>query len=158
MSGIAIKERGETAFPAAGDGVVMRFLNTDLKRIQATRGVDFFSEAIAFFLVESKIDFDMIDLYLEHGVKKDGKPYKLTEDEVNSIPVHDLAEIIIDALIRSMKGISAREYVDQTVQAFKDAAEKGEDLDPVMSPTSISSTASDGNVTGPESDQTTSGV
>lgn len=141
---IAIKERGETAFqsPAdeskglkagdrwtAGEGIVLKFRHSDLKKIEADRkaaGVpSFFNEFVERALAGT-VDFDLMDLYVAHGAKgPDGNPIFIPESIMDEIPVHDIQELLFDALCWSMKGKSAKEHVDEIMGAFANGDDEG---------------------------------
>ena len=138
MTKSAIKERGETALENIGSpeaniapgsrwkvpGYVLRYRNSDLKRIEASRkdaGVDSFFRELAERCTAGTVDMELLDLYLEHGVKKDGQPAALDNDQLDDIPVHDLWEVIFEAVVRSQRGMSAREYLDELAEAARQA-------------------------------------
>lgn len=118
MTDTAIKARGETAFPEAGDGIVFRFRNSDLKRIEAEHGEDFFNK-FAQSVAVGNTSFALIESYMTHGLKgPDGQPFTLSDEVLDDIPVHDLQEAIFDALCRSMRGQSAKEYLEEVTKAL----------------------------------------
>lgn len=143
----AIKERGETDFAEAGEGVYLRFRNSDLKKIEAVLGPQWFNEMVDSF-VHGVVKWSILELLLEHGVKKAAEPYAIPEEVLDEIVVVDIAEKCMDAACRSMRGMTAKEFVDEIMEAFKDRS----DIDPLSSSLdSTSSTISEGDASGPES-------
>lgn len=136
MSDTAIKERGETAFTEAGDGVVFRFLNSDLKRIEKAIGVGFFNKLADEFVVGS-MSFETLDTYMKHGVKKDGEPYTVPDEVLDRIPVAAIWDKIFDAVVMSMRGETAKEYVDRLMKVLADE-EPEENLVPTNGPANTS--------------------
>ena len=63
MSETAIKERGEVNFPGGG-GYVVRFRNSDLKRLEAQFDIGFFGTIIQA-VVDNKGSFEMLDALIE---------------------------------------------------------------------------------------------
>lgn len=136
---VAIKERGETALvspadettktPAgyhwtAGEDVILKFRNSDLKLIEDIEGENFFHKYVEQALT-GNFKFSTLETFLKYGVKKDGKPYVIPDDVLDQIPVFDLAEAIMDGLCRAMRGMSAKAYVEETFKAFQEAADDG---------------------------------
>lgn len=156
MAETAIKERGEINFTEAGKGVVVRFRNSDLKRIEAEIGADFF-RLIVEGVMAGNTPWATFELCVEHGVKKDGKPFVVPEEIMDEIPVHRVWDYLVDGLCMSMKGLTLKEHMDKTVAAYLDAQTKGE-LPSQMSPESPSSTISEEEASGPASDQKSSGA
>lgn len=132
----AIKERGETAFPAAGDGVVIRFRNSDLKRLEAAlESPSFFADIIEATMT-GKASMKTLDKCLEHGIKKDGKPYKIPDEVLDDIPIHKVWDIIVDGLCISMRGMPFKEHMEKMAAAYEEA--KSNPSPPMESPASIS--------------------
>lgn len=107
----ANKARGETALPQAGDGVVLRFRNSDLKLIESVEGAAFFNKLIDDIL-RGSVTFEMLELYVKHGAKKDGVPVAVDIDDID-MPIFELWEIIGNAVCLSMRGKSLEEYVGE---------------------------------------------
>lgn len=145
----AIKARGETAFKEAGDGVILRFRNSDLKRLEADLGPGWFQDMMDSFL-KGRPSWAYIDKMLEHGVKKDGAPYVIPEEVLDEIPVHVVGDLLMDAACISMKGMTAKETIKEMMDAIADAQAMGEDPSPA-SPDTTSSTNSEEAASGPES-------
>lgn len=117
----AIRERGETPFPEAGEGVVLCYRNSDLKRIEAEfSGPHWFNEFVQVSMMGTPA-ISQVETLARHGAKKDGKPFDLDDEIFDKIPVHDLAEKIFDAVCRSMRGMSAQEYVDDVMASIAEA-------------------------------------
>ncbi len=126
-SAVAIKERGETAFQEAGDGVVLCFRNSDLKQLETELGEKFFSD---IFENQMTMSFAAMELYLEKGVKKKGEPYVIPEKVIDKIPVMDVMEKIVDALCLSMRGKSMKDYIKELTDSFAAAVERGDPPNP----------------------------
>jgi hypothetical protein len=109
----ANKARGETAFPQAGDGVVLRYRNSDLKLIESSDvgGPAFFNRLIDSILAGT-MTFDMLDVYVKHGAKKDGQPIEVDLDSID-MPIFELWELIGDSVCHSMRGKSLKEYIGE---------------------------------------------
>lgn len=125
----AIKARGETAFPEAGEGVILRYRNSDLKQIEAEHGPEWFQSMIDTFL-RGIPSITFILGMVQYGAKKGGVPYEVPEDILDDIPVHDLADKIFDAACLSMKGLPAKEYLEETFARHAEMEAKGEDPSP----------------------------
>jgi len=155
MGETAIKERGEIDFKEAGEGIVIRFRNSDLKRIESERGASFFKDVVQAIL-DGVASMSMLDLYLTHGVKKDGKPYQIPEDVLDEIPVHRVWDVLIDGLCMSMKGTTLKEHMEKAAEAFLEA-QRNDELPPRADPQSTSSTNSESEPSDQDSGQKTSG-
>lgn len=178
----AIKARGETAFmskavPAklgedgktvlakeikagalwsGGAGVVLRFRNSDMKRLEAELGEDWFSDLIE----KSRVSFPTLatlDILLKHGAKKDGLFYEVPEDVLDEIPVMDLGELLIDAACISYKGKPLKEYLEESFEAYVEAQQKGEAPSPRNPDTTLLTTSEDA-VSGQGSESKSSGT
>lgn len=147
----AIRARGESPFPGAGEGVVLRFRNSDLKRIEAKNGDGFFNEFLDKCL-SGRIGIEMLEFYVEQGAKKNGEPFQVSPEVLDEIPVHDLAELVLDAICISVKGLPAKEYVEKAFKAFQ------EDPTPLSESPETTSTNFVNGASGPDSDSMTSGT
>lgn len=119
MSDTAIKERGETAFTEAGDGVVFRFLNSDLKKIEKALGVGFFNKLADEFVIGT-MSFETLEVYMKNGVKKNGKPYTVPDKVLDNLPVALLWDKVFDAVVMSMRGETAQEYMDRLMKVLSE--------------------------------------
>lgn len=128
---------------SAGDGVVLRYRNSDLAIIESVEGPAFFNKLIDSVMAGT-VTFSMLDLYLKQGVKKDGKPFELDEDDLDDIPVHELWETIADALCRSMRGLSARDYMEEIMKRLMEGSS-----DPLLGLGSPTSTTSEPDASDP---------
>lgn len=148
----AVKERGETNFPEAGEGVVLRFRNSDLKLIEKREGDAFFNEFLDKCL-GGRVGIETLEFYVGHGAKKDGQPFKVSESALDDIPVHDLAELVLDALCVSVKGMKAKAYVEEAFKAFQEGPQG-----PLPTSPETISTNYENDASGPASDSTSSGT
>lgn len=135
----AIAARGEVDFSEAGDGIVLRFRNSDLKRIESKFGTAFFNELMDNAL-RGTISVEAMEFYLEHGAKKDGKPVKVDADKLDELPVHTVYDKILDGLCLAMRGTTLKEVIEKSIEAFKNQDE--DDLPSLQSPVGITSTNS----------------
>lgn len=159
MAETAIKERGEVNFPGTG-GYVIRFRNSDLKRLEAQFDIGFFG-AIIEAVMNNKGSFEMLDALLKEGAKKDGKPVTIPEEELDEIVLEDQWKVAVDGLCMSMRGKTLAQHFDEINKAIEEERNKllaeGAQADPPIIPASSSTTSGD-DATGPASDQTTSGT
>lgn len=138
MSGAAIRVRGETNFaspatpehPAgslwtAGKDVVIRFRNSDLKRVEEALGPSFFND---FFdsCRSGVIKMEVVEVFMEHGIKKKGEPYKVPDEVLDEIPYHDMCELLFEGICRSFKGKTATAYFEEMAEAYAKALEAGQ--------------------------------
>lgn len=146
----AIKARGETPFSEAGDGVVLCFTNANLKILQAKLGkqwMPIFSQD----LVSGDIDLDLIEDLVKAGAKKDRKEFEVPQDVLDGMIIAELTNRVLDALYVAVHGQTFKEYIDETAEAMKEAAAKGA-IPPRPSPDTTSSTISEEDPSGPESE------
>lgn len=146
---VAIKARGETAFDEAGDGVVLRFTNSDLKRLEAELGVDWFGVMIDTFLMGVP-RMETIEKLAIHGAKLNGAKFEMTEEIFDEIPIDTIAEKVMDAACISKSGMPAKDHIAERVKAFAEAEASGE-IPPNQSPDGTSSTTSVDDASGQES-------
>jgi len=137
---------------SAGEGVMLRYTNADLKAIEQDRGTAWFGEMIDTFLKGMpSIDF-IIDM-VQRGAKKDRKPYVIPDDVLDEIPVFSLGEKIFSAAFLAMRGVNAEEGIKAM---YAEIADKS--ASPLLNgPDSTSSTSVDDSPSGQDSDPTTSG-
>lgn len=115
---MSLSLRGETPFPQGGDGVVLKFRNTALAMLQDKFGDDYFTAALTRCdRLDAKYIFECIRL----GAMKDGKPFGVTIDKIDT-PLKDLAAMVLDALYVSMFGMTFKERADE----WEAARRKGE--------------------------------
>lgn len=127
----AIKERGETPFEEAGEGVVLSFSNADLKKLQAECGKKVCVEAQERL---NDHDMDLLDAMLKHGAKKDGKPFKVTVSDLDNVPVSEVSIKVLDALYVSLHGETFQAHIERINEAFAAMREAGEEFPSLMSP------------------------
>lgn len=151
----AIKVRGETPFPEAGKGVVLRFRNSDLKRVEAELAHDWF-QLLIDDCMKGNLSLTWIEILVEHGAKKDGEPYVVPEEVMDDIPVHIMGERLFDAVCISMKGKNAKEFLEETFAAMTKAQEDG--IPSRLGPATTISMTSVDSVSGQGSDSTNSGT
>jgi hypothetical protein len=145
-----IKARGETDFSVAGDGVVLRYRNSDLKRIEEAVGPQWFNELLDKSL-NGLVTMDMLELYLSAGAKKNGEPYEIPAEVLDNIVVNDVFELILESVCISKTGKSAEEYVKEIFEALEEAKRDG--TVPLLEiPDTLNSTTSDESVSGPASE------
>lgn len=142
----AIKERGEIDFASLADeelelaagarwkvpGVVLRYRNSDMKRLESTYTPAFFNMFVEAAL-SGIVSMQMMEDFLSAGLKKDGQPYTLTEDVLDTLPITDVQEVIFEGICIAMRGMTAKAYVQQVNDAFLKAQAE---LNPSASPSS----------------------
>lgn len=145
----AIPQRGETPFEEGGDGVVLFFTNTDLKKIEAKFGKDWFDDFLAKAQTSMPSIEDM-EWLIALGAKKDRKPVEVPADRFDEIPLIYLGNKILDAFCQSMKGMDLKAYLAAAFEAYVDATKDGSIPSP-QSPDTTSSTTSVEKASGPAS-------
>ncbi|WP_192246046.1 hypothetical protein [Mesorhizobium silamurunense] len=103
-----VRLRGELPFPAAGEGVVLRFTNVDLDSLQAKFGDNYFGDAVPRL---NRFDMKYMREVIAYGGKKDGKPFRIAFDELD-IPTVDIANAALDALFLAMHGRTFEGHLD----------------------------------------------
>lgn len=137
---------------SAGDGVMLCYTNSDLKRIEQEFGVTWFGEMIDSFL-KGRPSIDYILTMVAHGAKKDRKAYVIPEEVMETIPIFSLGEKVFNAAFLAMRGVMAEEGIKAMYADIEDKS-----ASPLLNgPDSTSSTSAEASLTGPDSDQTTSG-
>lgn len=100
--------RGEIPFPEAGEGIVLRFTNSDLSAIQKQFGPEWFNETFARL---NRTDVDFIKFCYERGCKTfDGKYANLKFDN-SPVPVAALSNPILDGLFMAVLGRTFDEHL-----------------------------------------------
>ena len=152
----AIKARGETPFPEAGEGVVLCFRNQDIARIEEKLGDDWFTDLIA--KAQASIpSIKMMMVLVENGAKKDRQPYVIPEEVLDTIPQMDLGNKLLDAACLSQRGQTLKDYLGEMFEAMADQAAKGDEDPQFLSP-GAEATSSDAPASGPESGSKNSGT
>lgn len=137
---------------SAGDGVVLRYTNADLKRIEQEFGDAWFGEMINSFL-RGTPSIDYILKMVAHGAKKDRKPYEIPEEELDYIPIFSLGEKVFDAAFMAMRGVKSEEGIKSM---YAEIADKS--ASPLLNgPDSTSSTSAEDKPSGQDLDQPSSG-
>lgn len=152
MGAIALKARGETPLasrpvekdnlPAGAkwkvDDVVIKFRNQDIAALEEKFGVAFFNNFVGL-AAASAVPSKMIWEYVDIGAKKDGKPYIVPEEEQEDIPLHDLIDVVFEALCRSYRGMSSDEFIKVMYGISDDADELAPKENPTETPTTATS-------------------
>lgn len=125
---MADRLRAETPFPAAGEGISLKFSNSACAELQKRFGAEWFTGASARL---NNFDVEFIKGCVEVGACKDGKRVSVDVDALD-VPLMKLAEPILDALYTSVHGMGFIEYL---VEARK----RMEVLEGAQNPTSASS-------------------
>lgn len=147
----AIRERGETPFEEAGDGIVLCFTNSDLKQIQAKYGKGWVTSATDD-LINGRMDFELLEMLVEKGAKKDRKPVTVDQKKLDAMPVGDLCERLVDALHIAIHGRTFKQHVEHVMKLVEEATAKGEPPPSLLSPDMTTSTISEGSPSGPASE------
>lgn len=145
----AIRERGETPFSIAGEGVVLCYFNSDLKLIQAKYGRSWFQNMVETFM-RGDPDVEFILDMVAFGAKKDRKKIEVPEELLDKIPIHDLGDVVFDAACISQKGMTAQEYISEVMQQISDV-QAGNTLPNPPRPDTTSTTISAESASGPAS-------
>lgn len=151
----AIKARGESPFPEAGDGVVLRFTNADMKCVEAELDEGWFAAAIEISVTGGRPSMATLDVLVKYGPKKDGVAYEIPEAILDDIPIDDLGMKLMDAVCVSYKGKSLKDFLQETFEQLRKNMEGGDPS--LLSPDTTSSTISDGSVSGQGSASKSSG-
>jgi hypothetical protein len=100
--------RGEKPFPELGEGVVLRFTNSDCMALQQKFGANWFTGAVAR---ADAFDLDFLFYAIEKGAKKDGKPFKVSPTAMDEMPMVIIPPIVLDALFLAVHGKTFAEFV-----------------------------------------------
>lgn len=154
----AIKARGESPFDEAGDGIVLRFTNRDLKELATLEeiGGDNFMPYLTNLTLEGNIPIALLETLARKGAKKDGVPAEIADEVFDKIVIADLAEKVFDALYMSVHGKKFGQYIEDAAKAMKDAQAEGR-LPQQFRPDTTGSTISANAPSGPESELKSSG-
>lgn len=148
----AVKERGEVAYPEAGDGIVLRFTNRDLKELQVEFDNKRWMQNFYNDMMQGDNDLVMLEILARKAVKgKDGKPKKLPEDAFDKLTVKQFGLRVMDALTVSVHGQTFEEFMEEQARLIKEAAENGE-TPPAKTPDMTILTTSEKSPTGPASE------
>ena len=103
----SIRVRGELPFPAAGEGVILRFTNADCDHLQKEFSDNWFADA-----VQRCNRFDTIYLRkcVEVGAKKEGKHFIVKYDSIDC-PLVEIAQSVLDALFLAMHGRTFEDHL-----------------------------------------------
>lgn len=157
----AIKARGETPFEEAGLGIVLRFLNSDIKQLQADEAIgQTLVPTITAMMMEGAIPVELLEKVARAGAKKESgsrEPAVIDDEVFDGIVVAVLAEKVLDGLYGAVHGKTFKEYIEQSAAAFEEARERGEPP-PQFRPDTIGSTISAKDPSGQESASRSSGA
>jgi hypothetical protein len=125
---MADRLRQEVPFPAAGEGIVLKFGNRGCSELQSRFGAEWFTGAHVRL---NNFDPDFMKACVEIGAAKDGKRIKVDFDEID-VPLMQIAEPILDALYMSVHGMTFAEYLIEI-------SKRAEELESAGNPTNVSS-------------------
>lgn len=94
-------------FPEAGDGVTLVFRNVDIRAVSDHFGAKYQEIVITGLLGMS---VEVLDECLKNGAKKDGKPVKISFDDLDDVPIADVQDKVLNAFSLCLFG---RPYLDQ---------------------------------------------
>ena len=103
-----VRIRGELPFPAAGEGVALRFTNPDCDKLQEKFGENWFLDSIARC---NRFDMAYIRECILLGAKKDGKKFAVEYDKLDCTVV-EMAETVLDALFLAMQGRTFNDHLE----------------------------------------------
>ncbi|TJW14464.1 MAG: hypothetical protein E5W82_10840 [Mesorhizobium sp.] len=104
----SIRIRGEISFPQAGEGVFIRFTNTDCDNLQGKFGENWFADAVARL---NRVDTTFLRECVAFGGKKDGKPFRIKYDELDC-PMVEILDAVLDALFLAVHGRKFEDHLD----------------------------------------------
>jgi hypothetical protein len=122
----AIRKRGEVDFPEAGEGVILRFTNADLARIEDQFEGDYYNDFVDQ-AVNGRMKASTIVLLVSYGAKKDGKPYKVPDEILDDMAINDVGDLILDALSVAKRGKTFRELMEDFQAKLAEKGEAGAD-------------------------------
>lgn len=99
--------RAEVPFPAAGEGIALKFSNSGCAELQKRYGADWFTSAHNRL---NNFDPDFIRACVEIGAVKDKKPVKVDFDSLD-VPMMQIAETVLDALYVCVHGMTFGDYL-----------------------------------------------
>ena len=95
-------------FPAAGEGIHLKFSNSGCAQLQKLFGVEWFTAAHVRL---NNFDPDFLKTCVELGtVKEDGTPAKVSFERID-VPLMQIAEPVLDALYVSVHGMTFADYL-----------------------------------------------
>jgi hypothetical protein len=125
---MADRLRAEVPFPAAGEGIALKFSNSGCAELQKRFGAEWFTAAHTRL---NTFDPDFIKACIEIGATKGGKPAKVEFDAID-IPMMQIAETVLDALYVCVHGMTFSEYLIEL-------GKRAEALEASGNPTNVSS-------------------
>lgn len=105
---------------SAGKDVVLRYTNSDVKRIESELGEDWFQKMVQTNS-DSMPSVAFLEVMVKHGAKKNGQPFELTESALDDIPIIDLGLKVLDASCMALKGKTAKEYFEEIIKAIAES-------------------------------------
>lgn len=148
----AVSERGEVDFKEAGDGVILRFTNRDLKELQAEFDDKRWMTAMIQDMMKGDNDIVMLDKLARKGAKKDGKSFELPEEAFDKMTVLTFAKKVMDGLMQSVHGKTFEEWLEGMMAKQREAEESGEEVPPIRAPSTTTSPTSEESHSGPASE------
>ena len=118
----SIRVRGELPFPAAGEGVVLRFTNPDCDQLQKEYKDNWFADAVQRC---NRFDVVFLRKCVEIGTKKDGKHIIVKYDSLDC-PLVEIAQSVLDALFLAMHGRTFEDHLEYLDGMSKVAITKDE--------------------------------
>ena len=103
-----LRIRGEVPFPAAGEGVALRFTNPDCDALQKKYGDHWFTDAMARC---NRFDLEFIRDCVLIGTKKDGKKHVVDWDKLDCT-IFEASEAVLDALFLAVHGRNFNDYLE----------------------------------------------
>lgn len=126
------------------------FRNSDLKALEQDLGGPSWFNQIVETAMMGTIPFETFEKLLERGLKDAARqPLRIDIDDLQT-PFHDDTQTIIDALCVSLKGKGFETYIKEVMAAYETQQEDGSPLS--LSPDTTTSTTSDADASGPESE------
>jgi hypothetical protein len=141
---VALKERGETPFGEAGEGIFLRFTNADLRELQEIYGKDFINTALE---TANSWDLAWMENCLRRGLKGHTDleaTLKVIDEEVS---VGFTMDRVLNGLFISYFGKTLEEHI-QDIKKFMDEELASGTVPPGGKPDSIFSTISGSALSG----------
>lgn len=120
---MAIKERGETPFEQAGDGIVLCFSYADFKKLDGLYKVGWMNR-LTQSLLSGNFDFEQMETIFRVGAKRDGKP--VPDLAVPAMPFTEFGDRVMDALSMSMHGKTFKAFLEEVAAQMAAADEGGQ--------------------------------
>lgn len=106
--------RGEVTFYELGEGLSLMFRAADCRELQKAFGAEWFTGAAGKL---DSLDLEFMMTCLKHGLKKDGKPHPVKDEDIDKVTLNLISRKLLDGLLLAVHGKTFSQMVEDARQS-----------------------------------------